>query len=105
MTDSPASYNRLVDSSELDLARYERYWTPRRRRLAAGLSRIWNAIRIRLPGLGRGGPGDPPPGPPFDPALVPTGPPRRPRPSSAAALELPDDDDRDGVVAYPRETD
>jgi hypothetical protein len=32
---------------------------------------------------------DPPPLPPWEPALVPVGPPRRPRPSGAVALELP----------------
>lgn len=88
-----------------DIAAYERYWQPRRRRLAARLRRFVAALRELLPGRGGGGPSDAPPGPPFDPALVPVGPPRRPRPSSAVALEPPDDDFRDDVVAYPKEID
>ena len=92
----------MAESADVDLARYERYWTPRRRRLAGWLERMWVALRTRLPGAG-GAPPDVPPGPPFEPALVPTGPPRRPPPSSGVALELPDDDDRNDLVAYPKE--
>jgi hypothetical protein len=49
---------------------------------------LWQRLR-RLLGLGSG-PEDPPP-PDDEPALVPVGPPRRPRPSRAAALDLPDE--------------
>jgi hypothetical protein len=39
--------------------------------------------------------------PDWEPALVPTGPPHRPRPSSSMALELPEEPD--DVDAYGRE--
>jgi hypothetical protein len=49
-------------------------------------SRLWQRVR-RLLGLRQ----EPPPAEPPDeePALVPAGPPRRPRPASAVALEPP----------------
>lgn len=61
--------------------------------------RLWSRVR-RLLGLGMP-PAEPPPHwGDEDPALVPVGPPRRPQPSSAIALEppLPDED----VDAYGR---
>ncbi len=65
------------------------------------MRRAWAAIRHRLPGL-RGS--EPPdlPWPPFEPALVPTGPPRRDPPAGAVALEPPSDPD---PLEYPTETD
>ena len=67
---------------------------------------LWERVK-RL--LGRWNPPTPFEPPDEEPALVPTGPPRRPRPSSAVSLELPvepedvdararsvDDDDTDG---------
>jgi hypothetical protein len=66
------------------------------------LRRLWGAVRRRLPFLGRG---EEPPQPPWsgeDPALVPTGPPRKPPPAAAAALDLPTEPD---PQAYPTETD
>lgn len=89
-----------------DLACYERYWEPRRRRLLRRVQAAWRTIREHLPGFrggGGGAPGDPPW---LEPALVPIGPPRGPLLSGAVALEPPDDDDWDGdVVAYPKEID
>jgi hypothetical protein len=63
--------------------------------------RFWRATRRRIPGL-RGS--DPPPEPRWpdeEDDLVPVGPPRKPRPAAAAALELPADPD---PQAYPIET-
>ena len=59
--------------------------------------RLWARVRRMLGGS------PPPSGPPPDrgdeePALVPVGPPKRPRPSSAVALEEPDEPD--DVDAY-----
>jgi hypothetical protein len=50
---------------------------------------LWRRIKRAL-GLA---PPEPPPAPPPDeePGLVPSGPPRRPRPSGAIALEVPDE--------------
>jgi hypothetical protein len=65
------------------------------------LRRFWRAARKRIPGLK----GDPPPEPRRPDAeddLVPVGPPRRPLPAAAAALELPTEPD---PRAYPVETD
>ena len=65
------------------------------------LRRLWQAIRTRVPFLGRG---EEPPdlrGPDED-ALVPSGPPRRPAPTAAAALDLPTEPD---PRVYPTETD
>src|SRR3954470_3907725 len=67
------------------------------------LRRFWRATRRRIPGL-RGS--EPPPPEPRWPDseddLVPVGPPRRPLPGAAAALELPVDWD---PQVYPTETD
>jgi hypothetical protein len=61
--------------------------------------RLWTRVR-RLLGLGHGEP-PPPDWSDEEPALVPVGPPRRPRPSSAIALELPEE--REDVDARGRE--
>jgi hypothetical protein len=64
--------------------------------------RFWRAVRRRIPGLR---PSDPPPENPWAPeedALVPVGPPRRPQPAAAAALEPPTEPD---PLVYPTETD
>jgi hypothetical protein len=64
--------------------------------------RLWSAVRRRLPRL-RGF--DPPPDPrwpPFEPSLVPTGPPLRDPPAGAVALEPPSEPD---PRVYPTETD
>ena len=55
------------------------------------LRTAWNRVRKAL---GRGGsaPEPPPPPPDEEPALVGAGSPRRPSPSTAAALEIPEDD-------------
>jgi hypothetical protein len=66
------------------------------------LRRFWRATRRRIPGL-RGS--EPPPEPRWpdeEDDLVPVGPPRRPLPGAAAALELPADPD---PLVYPTETD
>jgi hypothetical protein len=65
------------------------------------LRRAWAAIRRRIPGLGGSEPPDSP-WSPFDPALVPAGPPRRDPPAGAVALEPPSDPD---PLEYPTETD
>lgn len=55
------------------------------------LRTAWNRIRKAL-GLGGGRGFEPPPPPPDEePALVGAGPPKRPSPSSAAALDLPEE--------------
>jgi hypothetical protein len=74
---------------------------PQRRPLKWRLIEAWERAK-RLLRLGRGGP-DAPPDDPYEPALVPLGPPRRPRPSSAVELELPEEPD--DVDAYGREAD
>ncbi|MBI4171922.1 MAG: hypothetical protein HY511_04105 [Actinobacteria bacterium] len=51
---------------------------------------LWSRVR-RLLGLGAEPPPEPPPPPGEEPALVPAGPPLRPRPSSAVELELPEE--------------
>ena len=63
--------------------------------------RFWRAIRRRIPGLR---PSDPPPEPwsGEEDALVPVGPPHKPRPAAAAALEPPTEPD---PLVYPTETD
>ena len=66
------------------------------------LRRFWRATRRRIPGL-RGS--EPPPEPRWpdeEDDLVPVGPPRRPLPGAAVALELPVDPD---PLVYPTETD
>jgi hypothetical protein len=66
------------------------------------LRRFWRAVRRRIPGLR---PSDAPPEDPWAPeddALVPVGPPRRPQPAAAAALEPPTEPD---PLVYPTETD
>ena len=70
---------------------------PRRR---GPLRRLWQAVRTRLPFLGRG---EEPPDlrGPDEEALVPSGPPRRPSPAAAAALDLPTEPD---PLVYPTET-
>jgi hypothetical protein len=55
------------------------------------LRTAWNGVRKAL-GLGGGGGSElPPPPPDEEPALVGAGPPKRPSPSTAAALEIPED--------------
>jgi hypothetical protein len=64
--------------------------------------RFWRAVRRRMPGLRSS---DPPPEDPWAPeehALVPVGPPRKPQPAAAAALEAPTEPD---PLVYPIETD
>jgi hypothetical protein len=65
------------------------------------LRRFWRAVRRRIPGLR---PSDPPPEPwsGEENALVPVGPPRKPLPAAAAALEPPTEPD---PLVYPTETD
>lgn len=53
------------------------------------LRTAWNRVRKAL-GLGGSGP-EPPPPPDEEPALVGAGPPKRPSPSGAAALDLPEE--------------
>jgi hypothetical protein len=53
-------------------------------------SRVWRRVK-RLLGLGRGSDPPPPDWPDEEPALVPLGPPRRPRPAGAVELELPEE--------------
>jgi hypothetical protein len=72
------------------------------RRRRGRLRRFWRAVRTRLSFAGRGGEPPAPDWPDDDPALVPTGPPRGPRPAAAAALGLPTEPD---PAAYPTETD
>lgn len=60
-------------------------------------SRFW--ARIKRP-FSRSGPEAPPDWSDEEPALVPVGPPRRPRPSSAIALDLPEPEE--DVDAYGR---
>jgi hypothetical protein len=60
----------------------------RRRKLLR--RRVWERVR-RMLGLGRGGEPPAPDRPDEEPALVPSGPPRRPRPASAVELELPEE--------------
>jgi hypothetical protein len=66
------------------------------------LRRFWRATRRRISGLR----GSEPPAeqrwPDEEDDLVPVGPPRRPLPGAAAALELPTDPD---PLVYPTETD
>jgi hypothetical protein len=69
---------------------------PQRRLLR---KRLWTSVR-RVLGL-RSGEQPPPDWSDEEPALVPVGPPRRPRPSSAIALELPEE--REDVDARGRE--
>jgi hypothetical protein len=65
------------------------------------MRRFWRAVRRRIPGLR---PSDPPPEPwaPEEDSLVPVGPPRKPLPAAAAALEPPTEPD---PLIYPTETD
>jgi hypothetical protein len=63
--------------------------------------RLWRAVRKRIPGPRLS---DPPPERPWLPgedALVPVGPPRKPLPAAAAALEPPTEPD---PLVYPTET-
>ncbi len=63
------------------------------------LRRAWAAVRSLF------GRSEPPPEPPWlddEPALVPLGSPRRPRPGAAAAVEPPAEPD---PLEYPTETD
>jgi len=59
---------------------------PRRNRLREAWTRVRKAI-----GFGRSGPEPPSPPPDDEPALVGAGSPRRPSPSTSAALELPEE--------------
>ncbi len=59
---------------------------PGPKRPARLLAKLWRAVRRRPPRREELFPEEPPDG---EPALVGAGPPRRPRPSSAVALELP----------------
>jgi hypothetical protein len=102
--ESPRTIDGATADGTTDLAAYERYWEPRRRRLVRRLRAVWTAIRERLPGLGGGG-GAPPDPPWLEPALVPVGPRRGPLLSGSVALEPPDDDWDGDVVAYPKEID
>jgi len=63
--------------------------------------RFWRATRRRIPGLRGSDPPSEPRRPDEEDDLVPVGPPRKPRPAAAAALELPADPD---PQAYPIET-
>jgi hypothetical protein len=65
------------------------------------LRRFWRAAGRRTPGLRRSDPPPEPRWPDEEDDLVPVGPPRKPRPAAAAALELPIDPDSQ---AYPIET-
>jgi hypothetical protein len=65
------------------------------------LRRFWRAARRRIPGL-RGKPPAEPRWPDEEDDLAPVGPPRKPRPAAAAALDLPTESD---PRAYPVETD
>jgi hypothetical protein len=65
------------------------------------LRRFWRATRRRIPGL-RGSDPPEPRWPDEEDDLVPVGPPRRPLPGAAAALELPIDPD---PLVYPTDTD
>jgi hypothetical protein len=67
-----------------------------------GRLRRWRATRRRIPGLRGTEPPPEPRRPDEDDDLVPVGPPRRPRPAAAAALELPTEHD---PQVYPTETD
>jgi hypothetical protein len=62
--------------------------------------RFWRATRGRIPGLRSDAPPEPR-WPDEEEDLVPVGPPRKPLPAAAAALELPADPD---PQAYPIET-
>jgi hypothetical protein len=64
------------------------------------LRRFWRAARRRIPGL-RGEPPAEPGWPDEEDDLVPVGPPRRPLPAAASALEPPTEPD---PRAYPIET-
>jgi hypothetical protein len=66
------------------------------------LRRFWRATRRRIPGLRRSEPPPEPRWPDAEDDLVPVGPPRRPLPAAAAALEVPTDPD---ARVYPTETD
>jgi hypothetical protein len=54
------------------------------------LGTVWKRVRKAL-GLGGSGPEPPPPPPDEEPALVGARPPKRPSPSSAAALDVPEE--------------
>jgi hypothetical protein len=64
--------------------------------------RLWRAVRKRIPGLRPSDPPEQPPWAPEEDALVPVGPPRKPLPAAAAALEPPTEPD---PLVYPTETD
>ena len=66
------------------------------------LRRFWRAARRRIPGLRPSDPPEQPPWAPEEDALVPIGPPRKPLPTAAAALEPPSGTD---PLVYPTETD
>ena len=73
-----------------------------RKRRPGRLRRLWAAVRRHLPGFRGSEPPAAPPWGPEEPALVPLGPPRRPRPSTAAVLDPPAEID---PLEYPTETD
>ena len=85
-----------------DVDRYAAYWRRRELSVWQRLREALTTLRERITGST---PPPPDPPPPFDPALVPAGPPRRPRPSSAVALEPPEDDLPEDLTAYPKESD
>ena len=66
------------------------------------LRRFWRATRRRIPGLGGSEPPPEPRWPDEEDDLVPVGPPRKPLPAAAAALEPPTKPD---PQVYPTETD
>jgi len=70
-----------------------------RARRGGRFRRLWRAAR-RFLGRADPPPAQPPPDEELDP--VPVGPPRRPRPSTAAVLEPPHEPD---ALEYPTETD
>jgi hypothetical protein len=66
------------------------------------LRRLWRATRRRIPGLRGSEPPPAPRRPDEEDDLVPVGPPRKPLPAAAAALEPPTEPD---PQVYPTETD
>jgi hypothetical protein len=66
------------------------------------LRRFWTATRRRIPGLRGSEPPREPRWPDEEDDLVPVGPPQRPLPGAAVALEVPTESD---PQVYPTETD